>query len=168
MHSRGDTIEFDYEINHGDDRSGGLKASVTNRSSTKYYCTILYLSNLFEVAGNILIGKVIGLNPGETAWINNGDIVEFELEPHIVQYNYPHSIFYLKLISSTTPFQVETLEQSPLPSPAINNTRGDLDLSGRGIKTSGINPDKKISWFTRTVCFKGRNPNFQQIKPLSS
>ena len=168
MVTRGDTIEFDYEKNREADRAGGLKASITNRSSTKYYCSILYLSNLFEVSGNILIGKVIGLNPGETAWINNGDVVEFELEPHIVQYNYPHSIFYLKLISSTTPFQVETLEQSPLPSPVINNTRADSDLAFNEIKTSGRNPDKKISWFTRTVCFKGRNPNFQQIKPLSS
>ena len=141
--------------------------SITNNSQTKYYCSILYLSNLFQIYGNILDGKVIGLNAGETAWINNGDTMELELEPHVVEFDYPQSVFYLKLIASTKSFQVETLEQSSLPPPDKRIARGADTKNQRGIKTRREKPEKNVSWFTRTVCFKGRNPHYKITKMFS-
>jgi len=156
----GDTIEFNFEKDQAEEWSGKIKASITNNSKTKYYCSILYLSNLFQVYGNILDGKVIGLNAGETAWINNGDVMELELEPHVVEFDYPQSVFYLKLIAGTKFFLVESLEQSALPAPQKSTPRGS-DTHQRGIKTRREKPEKNVSWFTRTVCFKGRNPHYK-------
>lgn len=165
--ARGDTIEFNYEMDQGEEWSGKIKVSVTNNSRTKYYCSILYLSNLFQVYGNILDGKVIGLNGGETAWINNGDTMELELEPHVVEFDYPHSVFYLKLIAGKKVFQVESLEQSSLPAPGVRIARGENTKNARGIKTRKERPERNVSWFTRTVCFKGRNPHYKTTKLIT-
>lgn len=159
--SRSDTFEFDYEKTSSGEWSGLIKVSISNSSKIKYYCSILYLSNLFQIYGNILDGKMIGLNVGETGWINNGDTLEIELEKHVVDFNYPYSIFYLKLLAATTPFQIDTLEQSALPAPELKIDRGFRRTSRTDVKTRVETPENKVSWFTRTMCFKGRNPYYQ-------
>jgi len=160
LYARGDTFEFNYDKTSIGEWTGKLKVSLTNRSKVKYYCSLLYLSNLFQIYGNMLDGKVIGLSPGETTWINNGDVVELDLEPYIVDFNYEYSIFYLKLLAGTKLFQVETLEQSPLPAPSLRSKKGDGDSAVRGLKTRTEKAEKNVNWFTGTICFKGRNPHY--------
>jgi hypothetical protein len=157
---KGDTFEFNYDQNSNGAWTGKLKVSITNQSQVKYYCAVLYLSNLFQVYGNMLDGKIIGLNTGQTAWVYNGNDIELDLEPHIVDFNYEYSIFYLKLLACVNPFQVETLEQSALPAPSLQQQKGTDDLVNRGIVTRTEQAENNIEWFTRTVCFKGRNPNY--------
>ncbi|HLF63267.1 MAG TPA: caspase family protein [Saprospiraceae bacterium] len=159
-----DTLEFEYAKNADGDLESKMKVRLTNKSSVKYYCAILYLSNEFQVYGNMLDGKVIGLNPSETAWIYNGGEMELDLEQHVVDFNYAHSVFYLKLLANPDPFQVDTLEQSALPAPAIQNRRGAEAPAARGIKTREENEVQKAQWFTHTLCFKGRNPYYQETR----
>ena len=156
---RGDTVEFDYEQNSSGEWVSRIKVCVTNRSKVKYYCAILYLSNTFQIYGNMLDGKVAGLGPGESAWIHNGQPVELDLEEHIVAFNYPVSVFYLKLLANVTSFQTEVFEQAPLPPPRKSIDRG-VDGAARGIKMREEEAVKEVEWFTRAICFKGRNPNY--------
>ena len=106
----------------------------------------------------MLDGKVIRLSPGDTAWIDNGNEIVLDLEPHIIDFRYEYSIFYLKLMACIHPFQVETLEQSPLPPPNLRQAKGEGGSASRGIKTRTESAENKLNWFTRTICFKGRNP----------
>lgn len=163
---KGDTIEFEYDHDKNDQYSGHIKVQLTNKSKAKYYCAILYLSNEFQVYGNMLDGKVVGLNPDEDVWIQNGDALELDLEQHVVDFNYPHSIFYLKLLANPEPFQVDTLEQSGIPAPVDDTKRGfDDTTASKGLKTREEKAVKDAQWFTRTLCFKGRNPFFKDKKP---
>ncbi len=159
---KGDTLEFDYETDEAGLSSGKIKVQITNKSTVKYYCAILYLSNEFQVYGNMLDGKVIGLNPNESAWIHNGDVIDLDLEQHVVDFNYAHSIFYLKLLANPEPFQVDVLEQSALPAPVKSIRRGHDEATSKGVKTREDKAVKKVQWFTRTLCFKGRNPQFKE------
>jgi hypothetical protein len=110
----------------------------------------------------MLDGKVIGLNAGETAWVYNGDEIELQMEQHVVEFNYPYSTFYLKLLANPEPFLVDTMEQSALPAPTDQNKRGFGDPDSRGLVTREEAAVGKVQWFTRTLCFKGRNPYFKE------
>ena len=157
---KSDTIEFNYDKSSSGEYSGKLKVSLFNQSKSKYYCSVIYLSNLFQVYGNMLDSKVIGISPGETAWILNGSAIELDLENHVIDFNYEYSIFYLKLLACTKSFQVDTLEQSALPAPRLSNKKGDESPTKHKFKTREENAEKSINWFTRTLCFKGRNPKY--------
>jgi hypothetical protein len=151
-----DTVEFRYEKDGKGNDFRRMKVSLRNTSSRKYFCSVLYLSNTFQVYGNMLDNKVVGLAPGQIAWALNGKEIELDLEPHVIKYNYPYSTFYLKLVAGPEPFAVEMMELSPLPAPGGNLRRGE---SG-GDEMIGKEVVKNIPWFTRTLCFKGINPYY--------
>lgn len=153
---RGQSLHLTYDQSPSGEWTGKFQACVTNTGKTKYYFSILYLSNLFEVYTNMLDGKVVGLNPGETAWIFNGNAIELTLEPHIVEYNYPSSDFYLKLFASPRAFTVDVFEQAPLPSPS-GNQGTDEENTKRGFKLKG-KVKEEAPWFTYTVCVRMKNP----------
>jgi hypothetical protein len=153
----GETLDFAYEQMPTGEWFKKIKVCISNRSKVKYYCAVLYLSNTFQVYGNMLDGKVIGLNPGETAWLQNGQALELDLEEHIVEFNFPASVFYLKLIASVDAFQIEPLEQSGLPPPSNRIGRGFEELT-RGVKIKEEQAIGEVDWFTRTLCFRGKLP----------
>lgn len=153
------TLNIGYERTASGEWSGKLQACIINTSTIKYYYAILYMSTLFEVYGNMLDGKVVGLAPGETTWIFNGETIELDLEPHIVEYNYPSSDFYLKVFASTKPFTVDIFEQAPLPSPST------IAEEGIGAKKGFRRKEKHnedVSWFTFTVGVRAKNPMYRE------
>ncbi len=161
--TKGDILELKYLRSSSGEWTGKLKVSITNQSRTKYYCSLLYLSNLFQVYGKMLDDKVVGLSGGETTWVYNGDDIELDLESHIIDFNYEYSVFYLKLLACIDPFQVETLEQGPLPAPSLRQHKGDDTAISRGVKTRSERAENNINWFTRTVCFKVHNPLYSSL-----
>ncbi len=157
-----DTIEFDFDKQDDGSFGGYLQVKITNRSDSKYYCAILYLSNSYEIYGNMLDGKVIGVDRNQSAWVLNGADIELELEKQVTDFNYRYSEFYLKLMAHTEPFLVDAIEQSPLPAPVHGQTRGAAEATSKGIKTRQEKPVEAVNWFTHTLCFKGRNPQYKE------
>jgi hypothetical protein len=157
----GDTVYFDYDENALHELTGKMKLKIANDGNVKYYCALLYMSNTFQIYGNMLDGKVVGLNSSESAWVYNGDVIELDLERHVVDFNFEFSIFYLKLLVNPQPFAIDSLEQSPLPTPQQTTGRGIDQEAQRGLKTRKEEAVEVSNWFTRTICFKGRNPHYR-------
>ncbi len=153
---------LDYIQNSDGTHGGNIKIEIRNQSQAKYHCALLYLSNQFQVYGNLLDGKVIPLNPGESAWVFNGENIELTLEDHVREFNFKYSKSTFKLIANLEPFSIRSMEQAPLPAPSKSRTRGTRMAATRGIVTkdeAGIEP---IQWFTNTVELKIKNPKYIQ------
>lgn len=157
---KGDTVEFDYDRTSTGTYSGKVKVRITNSGGVKYYCALLYLSNQFQVFSLPVDGKVSGLNPGEVGWVYHGRELVLDLEKHVTEFQFPHSIFYLKLLACPDPFSIEHLEQSPLPAPTRRMHRGKESVKRNEITTRGEQAAGGVEWFARTLCIKVRNPHF--------
>ena len=158
-------LEYSRETVNLDFQEGAtLRISVENKSDTKYYCSLLYLSNTFQVLGSLLDNKVTGLNKEETALVFNGQELPLILENHVREFNMPESVSYLKLIANTEEFRVESLEMDELPAPKRSCTDLGDDAGGhRGLGVPRKEKVEPIPWFTRTIALKISNPEYTEV-----
>ncbi len=142
---------------------GNIRIRVSNRSAFPVFVSLLYLSNTFEVFGELITGKVQKLEPlsaGGAAWVFDGGNVGLLYEPSVEYFNHPESVSYFKLIASKQEFSVDTLEQAALADPAllVTRTRG----GERGITRPANNADAD-AWTTRLFTLHLPNPRFNKI-----
>ncbi len=138
-----------------------MRIRLDNKSEDKYFCALLYLSNTFDIEGGLIDGKVKGVQAKTSEWALNGRSIPVTMEPHVVDFNMPASLSYIKLIANEQVFDVDAMEQSGLPAPrpkCSENTRSQS--ASRGLEIDkGVS---KIAWFTHTIELKVVNPYFEE------
>lgn len=131
-----------------------IRIKVTNRHKSRLYCSLIYLSETFQIYSSLFGEPLIFLEPGESAWAFEGGDVEMDLPEHIVDFNWPNSFTWLKFMVSTQEFDPAVFDQDPLPTPNEGETRG--------IKL--VTPVKMnaTDWTTRLVQIRMPNPEFKE------
>ncbi len=135
---------------------GAVQISVTNHWERKLFVACLYLSSNFQIYEQFLPQNVNSMSPGSTLFLNDGLDIPLVYEREIAEYNHKYSIFYLKIIASTAPFDVMNLVQDALPSASQPETR-----AGRKMKTRKEKNPNAEDWITQLYTVKIRNPDFR-------
>jgi len=93
-----------------------FRVRVSNRSSQRLYCGLIYLSSQYEVKSALPQGGV-WLAPGRSAWLGNGTTITGQVSDAQVAVgrNEIHENF--KLIFSNREFDARLMEQPPLGQP---------------------------------------------------
>lgn len=131
-----------------------IRIKVTNRYSSRLYCSLIYLSETFQVYSSLFGEPVVFLEPGESAWAFDGGDVEMDLPEHITAFNWPNSFTWLKFMVSTQEFDPAVFDQEPLPMPTDGDTRG--------IKLATPAKVKASDWTTQLVRIRMPNPEFEE------
>lgn len=155
--------EFEAGSFGGRPYGGNVRIQVVNRSKFPVYASLLYLSNTFEVFGDLLPGKVVKLEPMSSngnAWVFDGGNAGLLYERAVEVFNHPESVSYFKLIFSQQEFSIDALEQNALRDPAelLERNRG----WDKGITRPPKNADSD-AWGTRLIALRIPNPRFNQI-----
>ena len=150
---RDDQIILDYEQIDGE-YTGKFKIKLTNQFHQRLFVSFLYLSLNFEVYTELLPQGTIGLDPGHSAWIAEGDFLELEYEAQVEHHNWKYSITYFKLIANTAFNDISKLQLGALPSPMEGISR-----AGRADRARQTQPNAN-DWITRLLCLKLRNPKY--------
>jgi lysophospholipase L1-like esterase len=148
---------------------GNLKISIRNKANYPVYVSLLYISEGFEVYGELISEKVIKLdalgpnNPqGPAVFAFDGDWVGLDYSKSVEVFNHPSATFQLKLIVSRQEFNIDKLLMDRLPDPSelVNKSKGD---STRGPSRTPANQPGADAWMTRTITVKIANPRFNKV-----
>lgn len=130
-----------------------IRIKITNRHSSRIYCSLIYLSEEFQVYSSLLGEPVIFLDPGESVWAYGGGDIELDLADHIKALNWPNSFIWLKFMVSTQGFDPATFDQDPLPMPNAS--------ANRGMKLATPGKFEASDWTTKLVTIRMPNPEFK-------
>jgi len=142
---------------------GNIRIRLSNRSPFPVNVSLLYLSNTFEVFGEMFTGKVQKLEPAANngaVWAFDGGDISLTYEESVEYFNHPESVSYFKLIVSRQEFQVENLEQGALADPALLVTPSRS--VGRGVSRPAANADAD-AWITLLYTLRLPNPRFDKV-----
>lgn len=153
---RNEIISMDYEWT-GEEYSGQFKIKLTNEFHQKLFVSFLYLSMDFMVYSELIPQGVIGIEPGQSILINDGEEIELDYEEQVDVFNWKHSISYFKLIANTRFTDISKLEMDALPGPLESVTRS----AGRG-SDEEVEDIQADDWITRLITLKLRNPNYKE------
>lgn len=131
-----------------------IRIKITNTHKSRLYCSLVYLSDAFQVYSSLLGEPVVFLEPGESAWAFEGGDVEMDFAPYIAALNWPNSFVWLKFIISTSEFDPAVFDQDALPMPTDGDTRG--------IKLHTPAKVNASDWTTRLVTIRMPNPEYQE------
>jgi len=112
------TYEFDYTADSNNSYRKGIILQVTNHGKEPVNCSVLYLSNRFEIKSDVLDEQMIRLEPGQVVRGMNGSPLMLDLEPYVEYMNTPYCESYFKLLVSKAPFIPEYFRLAPLPVPS--------------------------------------------------
>lgn len=144
-----------------ENRTGGkalgekITIQIINRFSSALHCSLLYLSESYQIYPRLLEEPVVKLQPGASAWAADGNPLTLDLPDHVRWLQHPNSFVWLKFIVSTEAFDVSSFVQEPLPMPNESANR----------KRKTIDPTKlRISdWTTRLVQIRMPNPTLDNV-----
>lgn len=111
-----------------------FRLELINHSDTDYFCSLLYLSNMYGVSAQMMTSPQLLLGPSQKVLSSKGNktrgdrkyiTMNLQKEAYIRHFNWDGISYFFKLIVSKTPFDVEKLQMKSLPRPArIYNPRG--------------------------------------------
>lgn len=101
--------------------AGGLGITITNKSERELFCGLIHLSMDFGVSVGLLDPSGVFLGPGQSYSIGGGRLAPVSLSNYIYIDNWVGSTDYIKLIASTTHFDLIPLGMDPLPEPHKSN-----------------------------------------------
>jgi hypothetical protein len=104
-------------------RSPMLKVRLTNRSGERLYCALLDLTEDYGVEHGLLGHGGEWLEPGQTAWANDGNPIYPVVPKEMWQQGLTEFTDVLKLIVSTSEFDVALLAQPALDVPVDRSVR---------------------------------------------
>lgn len=133
-----------------------IRLRATNRHDSRLYCSLIYLSEAFQIYSSLFGAPTIFLDPGASIGGPMGKDLEQELElpKHIVNLNVPNSIFWMKFIMSTEEFDPTTFDEPALPMPTV--------INDRGIKLAKPPKVNASDWTVKTVRVRMPNPEFKR------
>jgi hypothetical protein len=128
---------------------------VNNTRNKKLFISLLGMDMLYGVDASLIVGDVDYVDPGESLWVWEKDVVPLDgaIEDYHVAYNVKEAVWDLKLLVSTTKFEVEELKQDALPAPSADA------VGSRAIKRR-TTPDSD-DWCTELVSVVIKNPNYK-------
>ncbi len=113
----GNVVRYEYDSDWNGALSAQFQMDIFNKGNTMVYCTLLYLSNTFEISSRLFTGNAGSIHPQQGNMVNSGNAITMEMAQHVLDFNHPECEFYMKLIADNQPFDVYDLEQPPLPIP---------------------------------------------------
>ncbi|PHN08311.1 caspase family protein [Flavilitoribacter nigricans] len=131
-----------------------IRIKLTNRYSSRLYCSLIYLSETFQIYSGLLGEPVVFLEPGQSVWAYSGNELPLDYARHIQVQNWPNSFFWLKLMVSTREFDPATFDQSALPMVT--------DAVNRGIALSLPGKIAGSDWTTELIRFRMPNPEYRE------
>jgi len=110
--------------------SGALKIALTNPSSFKvFFCSLVYLGQLFDVFTDTLSETSVTLFPGATVYASvplpgggRTEWINFVQDAFIKHYNYPNAMLGFLLVVSDKSVSLKSFDQDALPPP-VTETR---------------------------------------------
>lgn len=104
-----------------------FKVKLINHNRQPLFCSLIYLSQTFQVFPHLLEDSVLEVPPGEqqAVFAKGGSPLEFRLPDYIQQDSWPWVTDYLKLVVCTEPFDIDLFRLPSLPAPG---TAGTTDL----------------------------------------
>lgn len=127
----------------------------TNNSQRALYIACFYLNQLFEVDINYLIPNVVKLDPGMSIKALNDGRVSLLLPDYIRDFNIKEEICFLKIIASTSPFDVNAFALPPLDAPTRRSEDNYELIKGFKIYKT---PQQEADWLTQLIEFRFVNP----------
>ena len=150
-----------------------LKVRLTNRSAERLYCALLDLTEDYGVQHGLLGGGGEWLEPGQTAWANDGNPLYPAVPKALWQQGITEFTDLLKLIVSTSEFDPALLAQPALDVPfdrsvraVAQRPRNTLERLSRRVQTRslGTEPEEDepiADWVTSQV-------DIATIRPLDA
>ncbi len=136
-----------------------IKIKVTNTYSKTLFIGAIFLANDFEIVPEIFQPSIVCLNPNESVWAYEGEIMELRLMEYLRQYNWDKDTSFIKIIASTEDdLSIDSYGQSSLPHPIKNRDFIHLEID-RG-PLLPYRPEKK--WWTNLVEFHLINPFYKE------
>lgn len=151
---QGEEIVLPYRKLSTGDWGNLMRVKITNRHSSRIYCSLIYLSETFQIYSSLLGEPVVFLDAGESVWAYGGGDLELDLPAHIKALNWPNSFIWLKFMVSTQEFDPATFDQDPLPMPT--------ESVNRGIKLATPGKLNVSDWTTELVQIRMPNPEYKQ------
>lgn len=147
-----DDLSSTYQVNRDRDLTREFKIKLTNVSNTRLHVSLLYLSMNFQVYTELLKPAVVGLDPGQSVYVFEGETLEITFEAQLKYFKWKEGLNYFKLIVNTAYFDVAQFEQEQLPPPV-------------GVYRAGRVENKKLEkleeaqdWTTRLITLRMKNP----------
>ncbi len=168
---------FDYPMDTTEDGEGKVletffRLELINHSDTDYFCSILYLSNLFGVSAEMMVSPQLLLGKDQQILSSKGHSLpngkkyikmSLEHEEYVKYFNYQDITYYFKMIVSKTAFDVKKLEMKSLPKPVAPNREQE-----KSSKTSGTRDifsfepvAPEVQWEVHTFSLTIMNPFFK-------
>ncbi|MEM9092682.1 MAG: caspase family protein, partial [Cyanobacteria bacterium P01_F01_bin.53] len=96
-----------------------FRVRVTNKSKETLFCSLLDLTEQFEIDASILPGGSVRLQPGETVWVADGQPLRGIVPKSLWQQGITEYKDILKVIACTTDFDATLMEQGKLGEPLL-------------------------------------------------
>lgn len=107
-------VALRYESGAGASSQGKFKIKLVNRSPQPLYVALLYLDTDFSANAGLLQPTVMKLEPQQEQWAIGGNEITMRMDRHILDFNWPATVYYLKALFSATLFTVEEFQQKGL------------------------------------------------------
>lgn len=145
-------IRLEYRAEGGVQIAPRFRVSMTNTSARTLYCGLLDLTQRFKVDAGLIRAGCVRLDPGETAWGNQGSPIPATVPDELWNQGVIEYRDLLKLIVCTQEFDARLLEQPSLdmPRPRAVATRGvvrngSLNRLLRKVQTRELSPEEPAS-----------------------
>lgn len=119
------TFTFDFTP---EENSRLFRLELVNHSGTDYFCSFLYLTNLFKVSAKMMTSPMMLLGPDQQVLSSAGNIIRgnrkyikmgLKNQAYVRLFDWPGISYFFKVIVSKTPFEVEKLQMEALPKPVL-------------------------------------------------
>ena len=152
----GEELLFPYKKQADGNWGNKLRVKITNMHTKGLWLSLVYLGEDYWVYSSLMGEPTVFLEPkgkGQPAWAYGGQALPFNLAPHIVDFNWPNSMNWLKFIVSTTEFDPAIFDQDALPMPGME------EESHRAL---ALPPKPAVDdWTTSLVRIRMPNPEFK-------
>jgi hypothetical protein len=131
----GREIRLEYQVKDGKSVPPTFQVSMTNNSGRTLFCGLLDLTQRFRVDAGLLKAGSVKIEPGETAWGNEGRPIPATVPEEVWKQGIIEYKDLLKLIVCTEEFDPRRLEQPSLDMP--RPASGTKSLGTRGFGRNG-------------------------------
>lgn len=142
-----------------------IRVKLINTSEADLYCSALYLTSDFSSDSQFLSPPVYLLESGNAVNLSfeKNTSLTLELNDVVKFYNWKEEVEYLKIITSTEPFDVQALSLAPLPKPPLPGASRKRDAKETST-TRGIRRKTLSGWATRTITLRLQNPLADKLR----
>ncbi|MBF2065968.1 MAG: caspase family protein [Calothrix sp. C42_A2020_038] len=172
-----DQINLEYQFHQNSLQPPHIQIKLTNTGDTALYCALLNLTELFAI--NVIpFGTSAGiwLQPGSHVWVHEGNSIPITIPQHLLQQGVTIYKDILKLLVSTSEFDVRLLEQPSIyqtqQRSAVYHLPAWYDIHQLLFRAISHQPEPETpeasnSWATQEILISTTVPQFQRIAEFS-